>query len=645
MSFLINPFWFSSDFTPEAVPFFDGDTAVLPFLSAASYPHAAYVAALDKTFITWERVPSPHVSSVAAIISYDHTLDEWSTVYDMATWFDTVLPTSQVAHGQPVIVYGPDSHFYTLFASHNTTQYMASSTNADDISKWNAPTSFGSKYTYPKPVVIGSEIHCLWRSNTGSNLVLLHRKGTPTAGSLTFGAEKQLVDLNPGGGSNIYASEVHVVGTAIHFTFVDADYLGSPRKHVYYAIYETTTGELSNVDGSTVVASGSLPINLTTANANFRIFTSPGSNVGTLSSFNFDTSGNAHVTYGDGVPDSLGRIQGYHTFWNGSTWSTPATIAMVESGNYLALVPGASGAMEVWYPQDDGDAYVSGGTMCRRTWNGSTWAAQEVMATVPGSYPLDRAFSIRDAHHNLRVAFCEYITSQDYTAPDFLKRYAHGASGWAIGPDPAVLQYAADAGSDVLHVRVNDNSRIIDYTGNHLTITGATVSGTEMVFDGTNDYVTLIDSAGYTPSADWTLQFDGLKFADVTTLQCIIGHVNGGAAGVSSWRVQTNSTVIALEANIGAGFTTILSYAWSKVLNQSYNVALERKGNTVYLYIDDLTTGNHVASAAMATTFVATTSPLTIGAEYNTDVTDDHRRYFNGRMSKVRLVHSALYAA
>ena len=627
-----------------AVATFTSQVSVMPWLGIASWPSAEYISGLDKTFVAWEYVTERQFS-VARVVAYDHSAGTWGTIYDAGGWD---FPDD--AHGQPVIHQMPNDYFLCLFGSHDSDQFYTISSSADDVSEWEARQTLSADYTYPKPVNIGSDVHCLWRKTISASTKrpIVHRSGTPSGSTLTFGSETTLVDL--GTDTRCYISEVHLRNSdELHFIMARSDYNDTIRQDLYYFVYDTTTGAVSNYSGGTSVSSGSLPVDLSTADASFRLIDSSTDGV-SLGSLQFDTNGYPHIIFAQDSPGS-GAYDLYHMVDTGGGWSTPAVIGAVPkagTGNgfveVAALVPGSAGTMQAWWPKDTGTSYSRGGEeMVRRVWNGA-WGTEYTIATDGNSRPLAHPSSVRAADGGLRVMFTELSdgSADDYDNKTAVSLFMYGDSGPVAGPSPEVTQY--EAGDDVLHLRVNTaGDEIIDAAWNFeftKDINGVSiVSGPGMYFNG-NDWIEIDDSFIWELPGDFTITFEQVTFDSTSGVITLFGKQDEGA-GNRDWRVIYTGGAIYFQADLGGGFGTVVSYTWAPSIGTPYDLAFERDGNTIYIYVDDLTSGNHVASAAMTSGPTDTTFRVTVGASYSTFESFNHYRYFDGQMEKLRVNLSA----
>ena len=125
---------------------------------------------------------------------------------------------------------------------------------------------------------------------------------------------------------------------------------------------------------------------------------------------------------------------------------------------------------------------------------------------------------------------------------------------------------------------------------------------------------TLPDSAGFTPADDFTIEIFGVEFAGLAS-SCLISHWNAfnPFANQRSWLIQYTGTALQFAASINGQSTTVtvISYAWTPTPNQPYDIAVDRGGNTVRLYVD----GAMVASGTISGALHNCSDVLVVGAQ------------------------------
>lgn len=637
--------------TPHHAPRNFNDKGIAPYFYIASWPGTIYDSAGNKTYTAWEGIVSNTNVSVARIKAYDHSAGTWSTMYDIGYWLD-----EDDAHGQPVLCQDGDGYLYAFFGAHNADLQWAISQSARSITAWNpqtALTSANNGYTYPKPVLVGSDIHLLLRDTitASSKRPVVHLSGTPSEGTLSFGSATTLVDM--GSNTRCYVGEVHAVGTDLHFTMTVADSSDTERTNVYYFIYETDTGGVTNRAGTTTIASGSLPVSASQADANFRVVNTRTNRTGGLPSLQFDTNSNPHILYMEGF---AGDYFLKHQVWSGTSWSTAAVLAHIVDPddatgfvNFAALVPGASGEMEAWYVQNEGS--VQGGDMVRRVRNSSgTWGPQQTMVPT-GTYPFAGQHAVFNGDSSFRVAFCERVQSGDYSAnKKSLKLYGYGDNGFIKAPTTYDYQHLED-GDETAIVGVNPNSDAIDeltgrraagtgVTGEISLVGGVNVESGKVHFDGTDDYITLGDSSVWQLSGDFTIICRGVVFDSVTGVEALVAHWNSPSDKGFLFHFNGTTNLLRMLISTDGSGNSTTGVSWTPSAATSYDIAVDRKDGVVRFYVDGSQQGSDVNDAGSS---FNSTQPLSIGTYFSSGTATD---LFGGTMDEVRIItNKALLAS
>jgi hypothetical protein len=405
-----------------ATDFVSNNGANQPNLSVANYPAATYASGI--TWMGWEswngsvRIPQ--------VTGYKHATGYFTDIE--AVGISALVDDD---HGTPVLCLDHEDHLHAFYGSHHTDQ-LHSSTMApvgDDLTwRVNAPIT-GSEYTYPHPILVGSSIYLLLRKRIAASTkmqVVLRKTATLSDGIATWDSELTLIDL--GTDSICYMGTAEVVGTDIHLVLTKADYADTIREHIYYFVYDTATGAVKNHDGSASVASGSLPVTLAQANADFRLFTHSGGNDdGGMPALCFDTSGDPHVIFKDGTGSSYAVK---HIKRTSGTWDSPITVSTVDNRyNCPVLVPLAAGEVEAWYALDPGGAFTRFGNMVRRIRSAAgTWGTEQTIVAA-GSDGLGNPSPVRNGQIEARVMFSENIDDPTNASAGGLRTYLYGSGG------------------------------------------------------------------------------------------------------------------------------------------------------------------------------------------------------------------------
>ncbi len=397
-----------------------------PVIGPAVYPASLYDSGSNMTWLAWESWNNARIPQVAAL---DHDTGYWTDITDAGL---TTLVDDD--HGTPALCLDDEGYLHCFHGSHNTDQRHSSSRwavagAAGAGSLWRINDVLTGFYTYPHPVLVGSDIYLLLRAYVAASpnyTLVLRKTATLVAGLATWNAEITLVNF--GVNTRFYVGSVEAVGTDIHIVATKADATDTLRENVYYFVYDTVTGAVKNHDASSSVASGSLPVTLAQADANFKLFDHAGSNDdGGTPALCFDTSGDPHVLFKDGTASSYAVK---HIKRTAGVWDSPVSIATVDS-RYNCPVPVAlsSGRVEAWYPLDPLTLFTRFGNMVRRERSAAgVWGGEETIVTA-GAIGLGNPSPVMDGHTNARVLFCEAIDDAADASAGDLRLYLWGHTG------------------------------------------------------------------------------------------------------------------------------------------------------------------------------------------------------------------------
>ena len=428
---------------PAGDAWFAEDGATWPIYGTATWPSATYDSGGDRTWIVWEGWNQD--SRTTEITSYGHAAGTWSDVYVAG-----VVPLSDDDHGVPSLCIDGDGYLHVFYGGHNTDLRISSSRSPNDASAWRRDTLAGT-YTYPKPSVVGSAIYLFLRKFIfpSSYTLVLRKTGAIVNGEPAWGAEQSIVHF--GASSRFYGGVNIIDGTDIHIVATKSPGSDTERKHVYHFIYDTTTGNVSNAEGDTTIASGDLPVDLTEADADFRVV-EQSTTEGNTPAFCIDSAGDYHIVYidGDGTDWDVKHV----TFTSGS-WSSPETVVSLTSeSRFLALILVAlsGGAIELYHTEDSAGSWARGGNMIRRERSGAgSWGSPTTILNAD-PYALDEPSAVRDGHTNLRAIFPEISNDSAAEAGD-LKLRGYGAGGFVtratqgtVPTFPALLLDMSDRG-------------------------------------------------------------------------------------------------------------------------------------------------------------------------------------------------------
>lgn len=642
---LINPYAFGEGSPAlSAQPFYSSDFHHGRGWGLTYWPVA--IQHSNKTYVAWAFNGSINATPVPSrkgihIAAYDHGTETWSDRYAVGNFF-----LADDTHGNPALIRDADGYLHCFFGVHLGNLRYSVSTNPDDHTQWTSRPNFSGTVTYPHPVLIGSTIYLFERNDAvSSRRPITLRTATPSAGVATFSAQSTIIDLDPD--SRAYMTEAYAVGTDIHFTVSRSNEIDSERKHIYYFVYDTVTGAVENYNGSTSVASGSLPVTLTQANASFRIFNS-GSNDGAVASLAFDSSGDAHIIFVDGTSPTYSLK---HMMLSGGAWSSPVTLASIVDrspgggagaggvSNY-AMVLGPSGTMQAWYT--DGD------NISRRIRSsGGTWLGAQVMATPNSSVGLSSIASVFNAHSDLRVIFGENTALTDDVDVVLIDMYAYGDSGYVYEVDQTpvdsyfqnVAFLSAGGAFDGAASLIDDSldSFIPVFSGNaQADRAESKFSQASLLFDGSGDFVSVPHSAAWqVGTGDFTFEL-WFRLNSTGTQRALLDK--RPASGTSEWSMGASSTNHVFF-RMWNGSTTVIDLGGTATLTTGvwYHVAACRSGSTVRLFLD----GAIEASGTQSGSPTTNTQNLSIGR----DLAFPGTRDMDGWIEEIRMTRAARYTA
>lgn len=624
---------------PDVEPFFGSDYILATDWDRAYSNSSIYDATANKTYIAWQTGSSVGSDRKGVrITSYNHSSGDWS---DPVTVGNYTLADD--AHGVPTLALDADGYIYCFFGTHNNSQKWSVSVSPNDITMWTQQADISGAYTYAHAESVGSALYLFLRKSTDlSRRPLVLRSGTPASGAVAFSAETSLVDL--GADSRFYAGETHVRGTDIHIIAARANAADTARKGVYYFIYNTTNGSIRNFGGTTTITSGSLPVDLTTANSDFRIF-DHGANDGDIPSLHFDSSGNPHILVTDGLTPTYSLKHFYH---NGSAWTTPVTIATTADVSPLygysttySIVPSGSDMWAV-YLSSDGD-------LKRRVFSGGTWLPQKNIARKLGYDLLPNSFT-KNAHADIRFVYSEYRAWSSDADAEPLNLFAFGDSGGRLGSVSMVgadanwldtfLLYGFHSGNNSTSAidESPENYRAISFSGNaRIDTSQSKFGGGSLRLDGTGDYVTVGASTAFdVDSGDFTFEWF-VRLNELGRLQSFASKRTVGVS-TSGWvfgMLSTNTLYFQMYNSGSAvinllGSTALTTGVW-------YHVAATRSGSTVRVFLNGASEVSGTQSAAPSSTG---SQNLLIGRDPTNTARD-----FNGWLDEIRITRMARYTS
>lgn len=570
-------------------------------------PSAIYVASLDKTFLAWCAVGRGG-DKATQVAAFDHATGTWS---DRVTVGNYTLADDD--HGHPAMCRDSSGYLYCFFGSHDTTQPWASSNAPDDITAWTMHAPLAGAQTYPHPNVVGGAIYLFLRNDgvsTRRNMAV--RSATPASGLATFTSLANIIDFDAD--SRVYTSEAHTRSTDVHFVCTRANASDSERKHVYYFVYKTATGAVTNHDGTTSVASGSLPVTLTQANASFRLI-DYGSGQGEVPSLTFDSNGDPHVIYADnggaGTTYTLRHIKR-----TSGVWSSPVNVDtvtdIVPGGGagtgfvtMYGITPGPVGTVEAWYVNALGDKL-------RRTRSAAgVWSSAETVV-VAGSLKLLGQQAVRDADPQFRTIFSEVSGSSADSGAVPIKCYAYGDSGLLNVAVPAggsldplwndvviMLGFEHRDGSARI-TNEADTCKVVTASANAQTDTAQAKFGTSsLLLDAVGDHLIVTHDALLSASnGDFTVECWVRRTS--SKLQCICGKRPSAAAAEYAFYIDATHHLVLQAFSTSVAVVNITGTGTLSSTSTWYHCAATRQGNTWRCFLDGVLQGTATESGTVA---------------------------------------------
>lgn len=427
--------------------YFAYNGSTFAWYGAATGEQALYDPVTNKTYITYEGWNG--TKRTVAVMFFDHTTSAWSDEVVAST--DTMTNDD---HGVPVICMDGAGYFHIFFGAHNSDQKWIKSTNARDITAWTImPTKTGDGLAYPHPVVIGTTLINIGRSDIGNNKKtgVLYKNTTSAWGSkVIFG--------DFGNDTRYYVSNTLQKSGKIHFAVTKSDYADTWRRNIYYMIYDPAADTISNNDGSHTVTAASFPINAADHDTYFKIYThnAAGTYSGNIPAICFDDNGHPHIIFYNGLTTGVGYLGGgfadidiMHMYWTGSAWSAPAIIGHCsQKYEDAGLTNIGNGKLQLLYMDDAlGSPNYRGGNIYIKTRSAAgIWGNARKIRDQESPRGLDRCKPVLNAHANLRWLFLEGAPSQDYdgiaidndTKAGYQRLFAYGDKGYARNANPHI---------------------------------------------------------------------------------------------------------------------------------------------------------------------------------------------------------------
>jgi len=423
---------------------FMDDGASFPWSSPDYAPPHIYAASTNRTWLFWDGYqPVSGINKrVIECAVKDHTTGNW--VGNYLAGIRSLADQSDL-HGIPTVCRDSSGYVYVFYATHGgTTCQWSSTVSPDDPTRWRTGV-LSVTATFMQPYAVGASLY-LFYSTTGAGIgnqeAIAVTVATTLSGAPTFGSQKTLFDSAGGGGGNgwLVLGSGAVNGTDIILTFTWAAASQTPPlKNVYYAVYDTITGNVRNFDSSLTVVPGSQPISLATMDASFKVFSA--TTAGSEPSFALDAGGASHIVVGNsdnaGVPSA--NLQLLHTMNSGAGWSATHTIyaystSVDATGVGSAVVPNQSGGVDVYFSDGAADPPSNHGNIRVATrssggvWTGPTLVQAFGAFGLTSVTPIHASPGTGAPNAVARVAWAE-VTPNGQTISGALKGYAYGDSG------------------------------------------------------------------------------------------------------------------------------------------------------------------------------------------------------------------------
>jgi hypothetical protein len=567
-------------------------------------PHF-YVASTNTTWFFWDaweviNGASQHVIEVA---TFNHTTGQWSGNY--AAGLDRHSLLDSDLHGVSVAARSPtDGYVYTAYSSHIATGLSISATAAaDDPSKWNLQPRYTTDAVLQHLLFVGSTLYLLASTQTSSTQDTISvDKATPVAGVVgSWVGRKDLFYFGDGTNGHGWAplATTLVVGTKIHFVFTATDPAtgtgdGGKTADIFYAIYDTVTGNVANYSGGTSIAPASQPINLTTARASFRIFTS------TLRSahpaLTVDGAGASHVVFGDSpnTDGTGGSIK--HITANGGAWSSTTTVvtlagalSIFAQGPYLAPVLNGAGGVDFYYPDLSNAGLLTGSIYKRTRSSGGVWTGPFLVDTAPAKGYVS-AVPIEGGHANARVAWAQ--ASNDEMAIDgTLRAKAYGDGGFLKrAPGFQLIK----PGSTSTTLNASDKSANIALSNGNYKATATATNGNGQLCRSTVGHSSGIYYVEATCNPNGTT--DGVAFGLADSTAALDNYDLGNTGNLSIGMFVSSAVVARVRLN---GVSTPFS-----ILKDSRTVGMlvNLNARTVQFYLNGQTFGSSFNISALPST-------------------------------------------
>jgi hypothetical protein len=413
----------AAQLTDPQLTYFAADGASSPWYMISN-PNAFHVSALNKTYVSYEA--NLLGRRIARCTIYDHATGTWSTSNQV---FRGLIDD---AHGVPVLVRDHEDYMHAFGGAHGAEVMVHSVETSPGSNIWETGASLAIG-SYPDAHSYGSQLHVFMRGNGATGI---YQKSTSLSGGIAvWGSSATFIDLTPD--SRFYHGNTILIGNVVHMVAARSNAADTERLHIYYFKIDLANGDIDNFAETTTTSTGSYPIDLTSANANYRILEFTGSDKGNVPVLVMDSDGYPVIAYAIGTSDT--DLDMMIVRWNGSAWTTPVKIGdLTQRYDSYTLVKTSTG-IDCYFAAENGVSYQRGGSIWKSTCaDGSTsWSTAAVVAAPERSYPLDTPAAVKNGAAALRVVWSERenVFDEGVEVGD-LRCYAYGDSGLIVRDAP-----------------------------------------------------------------------------------------------------------------------------------------------------------------------------------------------------------------
>lgn len=423
----------STVFRGLAAPFAT-DGCTYPWYTATT-PNAVYYSGTNKTWFSWEAWDGSR--RIIDVTTFNHTNGLWEPVVRVAT---TSLIDDD--HGVPSMVRDHEGYWHIFYGAHQASMKHIVTSGVDDLTMWADQPVLTGTYTYPHPTLIGGALYVFMRAS--ERYLALRKSSALSGGVATWGSEVVIADMDieGSGPARWYGGNHVVIGSKIHMTATRGNEGNTWRRDIYYLVYDTATGNVENIDGSTITAAASLPIGLATLDASYKIVSQPtAAGTGYIPTMCLDAASRMHILYADGPTNNDDVVDVWHIMRSGSGWTSPHKLGTSRTAlSGFAITPSANGSITAYWSQQNGTpAWYSGSG--RRDggdiWiasraSGGTWAISQMLHAAT-TFALGEPNLVLNGPSHLRAIWAE--NNQDSAVESGkLRMYAYGDFGFLPRP-------------------------------------------------------------------------------------------------------------------------------------------------------------------------------------------------------------------